>query len=149
MSDTYTPSAGMDPIEGQPLPPAAPSMWTPEAEPDRIDREASYYEASRGLALREAFEDAQITERLGGFLEASRRRTFAAQRNRVFGTDAPLTAEEANDQFGVPGRLSFDAPVDRNIAAWQQSLAQREAFREAVIANAEVGPLELIGAGLA
>lgn len=149
MTDTYTPSLSSDPIEGRPLPPAAPSMWTPEPEPDRIDREASYYEASRGLALREAFEDAQITDRLFGFLEADAARARARQRDRVFGTDPELTAEEANDQFGVPGRLSFDAPVDRNIAAWRQSLAQRDLFREQVIANADVGPLELIGAGLA
>lgn len=142
----YTPQVPSEPITGQPL---APAMYVVEGETDRVDREAEFYGASKGLALKEIFEDAQITGRLGGYLEAERGRTFERQREIVFGVDRPLSAEEANDRFGVPGRLSFDKPVSASIAAWQQGLAQREAFREEVVANADVGPLEALGASLA
>ncbi len=154
---SYTPALTSEPIDGRPLPPAqaAPAssgqMYAPEGNTALVDREAGYYQASRGLALRELFEDAQITDRLGSWMEADRAQAFERQRNRVFGptVDAPLSAEEANQRFGVAGRLSFDKPVSESMAGWRQSLAQREAFRDAVVSNADVGPLEALGASLA
>ena len=150
MTDAYAPLVSSEPIEGQPLP---PTIYQPTPERDRIDQEAGYYEASRGLAFRQVFEDAQITDRLLGFIGADNDRAFQAQRNRVFGrtygTDAPLSSEEANSRYGVAGRLTFDKPISEPMAAWRQSLAQREAFRDQVVANADIGPLETIGASIA
>lgn len=141
MSDTaYTP-----PVSN------GPAMYQARPDRERVDREAPFMEASRGLALSEAFGDAQITGRLGGWLEAERRRTFDQQRQVVFGGDvgAPLSVEEANERYSVPGRLTFDKPVHEAMAAWRQSIHQREAFRDEVISNADVGALELMGAGIA
>lgn len=124
------------------------SMWAATPEPERVNREAPFMEASRGLALREAFEDSQIS-RYWGFIAADDARARQAQRDRFNGTDSRLTAEEANERYGVPGRLTFDGPISEPIAAWQNSLRRREAFRDEVIANADVSPLQLIGAGFA
>lgn len=149
MTAAYPTPVSDDPIEGRPLPPVA--MFTPRAEPERIDREAPYYAASRGLALRETFEDAQITDRLLGFIQADDARARADQRRIVFGEESEplLSVEEANARYGVPGRLTFDAPVDRNIAAWRQSQAQRAAFRDEVTANADLSWWQTLGAGFA
>ncbi|WP_312782002.1 hypothetical protein [Brevundimonas sp.] len=141
MSDTaYTPQVPID-----------PGMYAAQADRERVDREAPFMEASRGLALSEAFSDAQLTERLGGWLDADGQRAFDRQRQRVFGADvgAPLSAEEATERFGVEGRLKFDQPISEAMAAWRQTIHQREAFRDEVISNAEVGALELMGAGIA
>lgn len=141
MSDTsYTPQVS-----------SGPAMYAAQADRERVDREAPFMEASRGLALSEAFGDAQLTERLGGWLEADRQRAFGQQRQRVFGgeVDAPLSAEEATERFGVEGRLKFDKPISEAMAAWRQTIHQREAFRDEVISNADVGALELMGAGIA
>lgn len=154
MTDTYASLVSSEPVEGRPLPDVVgAAIYQPTAEADRIDQEAQYYEASRGLAFRQIFEDAQITDRLFGFIGADNDRAFQAQRNRVFGrtygTDAPLSAEEANSRYGVAGRLTFDKPISEPMAAWRQSLAQREAFSEQVTANADIGPLEAVGASIA
>ncbi len=67
MTDTfYTPPVSNEPDAAVPA-----GLLTPDAEPDRIDRESPYYRASQGLALRETFEDAQITDRLLGFIGGS------------------------------------------------------------------------------
>lgn len=153
MTDAYTPQVSSQ----DPAYPADVSderraaMYLPEAEPDRVDRESPYYEASRGLALAETFEDATITRRVLDFVGADADRRFDAHRRRMFGDNAPalLTPEEANAQFAVPGRLSFDAPVDRNIAAWRQSEAQRGAFRDEVVANAGLSWWETMGTAFA
>lgn len=149
---SYTPQASSDPIEGRQLAPAQPSpLLIPEAEPERIDSESPHYRASQGLALREVFEEAQLGDRLFGFVQADTERAFNADRRRVFGDQAAplLDAAEANERFGVPGRLSFDAPVDPSIAAWRQSQAQRSAFREEVVASAGLEWWQTLGTGLA
>lgn len=152
---SYTPQVSSQdpvPIEGGPLPPVerAP-LLVPDAEPGRIDSESPHYAASQGLALREVFGEAQITDRLLGFIGADQERRFDAHRRAVFGEEAPalLSPEEANERYGVPGRLTFDAPVDRNIAAWRQAQAQRSAYREEVVANADLEWWQTLGAGFA
>lgn len=151
---SYTPHVSSQdapaPIEGAPLPPAAPSaLLTPDAEPDRVDAESPHYGASQGLALREVFEDAQLGERLLGFIGADQDRRFAAHQRTMFGDEAPalLTPEEANERYGVAGRLSFDAPVDRNIAEWRYGQAQRSAFRDEVVGSADLAWWQTLGAG--
>jgi hypothetical protein len=150
MTDAYAPLVSSEPIEGQPLP---PTIYQPTPERDRIDQEAGYYEASRGMAFQMLFEDAKFTDRALGFIGADNDRAFQAQRNRMFGatygTDAPLTVEEANSRYGVSGRLTFDKPISAPMAAWRQGLAQRDAFTEQVVANSDIGPLETIGASIA
>lgn len=149
---SYTPQASSDPIEGRPLPAAGASpMLVPEAEPDRIDNESPHYRASQGLALQEVFEDAQLGDRLFGFIQADTERGFNADRRRMFGDQsAPLLdAAEANERYGVPGRLSFDAPVDPSIAAWRQSQAQRSAFRDEVVDSADLAWWQTLGTGFA
>lgn len=150
MTDTYTPPVSSDRIEGRPLPPAAP-IWTPEGDPDRVNREAPYMQASRALGLWTNFAD---TAGKGlDYLEYDAARARSRQRNRVFGaefgTDAPLSPEEANERYGVPGRLSFDRPVDPVTAGWRHSVAQREAFREEVTAASGMGWWETMGATFA
>lgn len=152
---SYTPQVSSQdpaPIEGGPLPPAAPApLLVPDADPGRVDSESPHYAASQGLALREVFEDAQLTDRLLGFIGADQDRRFDAHRRAVFGEEAPalLSPEEANERYGVPGRLTFDAPVDRNIAAWRQSQAQRSAYRDEVVANADLEWWQTLGTGFA
>lgn len=153
MTDVYTPQAANQdaaytpPVTG----PQQTAMYLPEAEPERVNREAPYYAASQGLALLETFEDARITDRFLGFVGADADRRFDAHRRRMFGDNAPqlLSPAEANEQFGVEGRLTFDRPIDRNIAAWQQSQAQREAFRDEVVANADLSWWQTMGASFA
>lgn len=153
MTDTYPTDVSGPVIEGGPLPPVQDytPILTPEAEADRVDRESAYYAPSRGLALQEVFEDAQITDRLLGFIGADADRRFDAHRRRVFGDQvAPLLEpEEANERFGVEGRLSFDRPVDLNIAAWRHSQAQAGAFRDEVLANADLSWWETLGTSFA
>lgn len=129
----------------------ASPMLIPDAEPDRIDAESPHYRASQGLALREVFEEAKLTDRLLGFIQADAERGFNSDLRTVFGEEAAplLTPQQANERFGVPGRLSFDAPVDPSIAAWRQGQAQRSAFRDEVVASADLEWWQTFGAGFA
>ena len=154
---SYTPPMTSEPVAGRPLDPAGPSgvvgpMLTPEAEPDRIDRESPYYRASQGLALQEVFEDGRsLAGKVFGFISADSERAFDADRRRMFGEDvAPLlSADEANERYGVEGYLRFDRPVDPSIAGWRQGHAQRRAFREEVVANADLSWWQAMGASMA
>ena len=87
---------------------SGPAMYQARPDRERVDREAPFMEASRGLALSEAFGNAQITGRLGGWLEAERRRTFDQQRQVVFGGDVgahrPVRDDAHAGEEGGPGR---------------------------------------------
>lgn len=155
---SYTPHVSSDAPQDAAvsrLPPSglleAPPLLVPEADPARIDAESPHYRASQGLALREVFEDAKLTDRLFGFIGADTDRAFHDDLRLMFGDQAEplLTPDEANERYGVPGRLSFDEPVDRSIAAWRQGQAQRSAFRDEVVANADLEWWQTLGAGFA
>lgn len=142
MSDAfYAERAPVAPVEGRPLPPAQdPGLAAPEADRERLNRAAGALTPSRGLALREAFGGGMLSEPWG-FLYA--------KGEEALGLGETLSAEEANAQYGVPGRLSFSGPTTENMAQWRSGHARREAFREDVLATSDVGPLERLGAGLA
>lgn len=143
MTDTFDATGGE----------ATQTAYTPHVSSDpSLERERRGLEGlqtSQGLALRETFEDAGLTDRLFSFIGASDRESFNKGQRRVFGdmAEQELTPDEANAQFGVEGRLRFDAPVDRNIAAWRQSQAQRSEFRDQVVANADLSWWQQMGAG--
>lgn len=64
------------------------------------------------------------------------------------GSSPRLTPQQANDQYGVPGYLTFEKPVDQARAAVDQHAAQRRAFREQVLSRSDLGPLSRIGSSL-
>lgn len=144
---SYTPPLTSEPQDPPRPAGGGPALWAPDPETDRrelerVNREAGYYEASDGLALRESFTEGweQIGARTYGYLVAENERAIHGERT--------LSAEEATERFGVAGRLQFDAPIDESWAAWRQSLAQRRAFREEVYANADVPLWQLMGANM-
>lgn len=130
-----------------------PVTMDPDAEAmDRERRGLDGLQTSQGLALRETFDEARsLTGRAIGFIGADNERRFDAQRRRMFGEDAPqlVAPAEANARYGVPGHLTFDAPVDRNIAEWRQGQAMAAAFREEVVGNADLDWWQSMGAGIA
>lgn len=130
-----------------------PVTMDPDAEAmDRERRGLDGLQTSQGLALRETFDEARsLTGRVIGFIGADNERRFDAQRRRMFGEDAPqlVAPAEANARYGVPGHLTFDAPVDRNIAEWRQGQAMAAAFREEVVGNADLDWWQSMGAGIA
>lgn len=148
MSDAfYVPPRDPDPITGRPLPPAVPqdparnaNVAAPPADLDRIDRYAGSLTPSRGLALREAFFGGQLEQPL---------RQAGAWFDDLTGRDPTLSVEQANEVYGIEGRLTFTEPVSEGTAAWRNSTERRQAFREEVLSASDLGPLERVGASLA
>ncbi|MDH4384858.1 MAG: hypothetical protein QE280_05390 [Caulobacter sp.] len=101
------------------------------------------------LARGEIFRDAQLTGRLGGFLRVEDAKAFDRDLQRMTGYSDAITADEANERFGVDGETLFKAPVLPVEAAWQQRQATERQFRDYVLGNSDVGPLSSIAAGVA
>lgn len=106
--------------------------------------------ASRAFGREAVANMSRLTGSVAGFLESDRRRQFDQHRAIVFGEqyDNILTAEEATEQYGLEGRLSFDKPVNRHVAQWRRSEHQREMFNEEVAASADLSILDAIGASI-
>lgn len=136
MTDVYTPVVSSTP-------------WQSLAEPDRVDQDFTTMPQSRGLAYRELLLNGGVARDLNQFLGMDARRTFDRQRDRVFGTNSTLSAEDANDTFGIDGRLSFSRPISRAQAAYQHAEAQQEAFSDQVVANSGVSWWEAMGVSMA
>lgn len=72
-----------------------------------------------------------------------------------FGFESPartpsriLTAQEANDQYGIPGRLKFDADTPEPIAQELKALKTREIERQDTMRRAQAGVGTALTAGL-
>lgn len=106
---------------------------------------------SRGAGLAAVFGEVQDTDRIFGFIESDRQRVFDTQRARVFGDGYrnELSAEAANERYGVDGYLRFDGPVNANRAAEQNRQAVQRRWREETAARADLSAAETIGASIA
>ncbi|WP_436355678.1 hypothetical protein [Brevundimonas sp. CEF1] len=106
--------------------------------------------ASRDFGREAVADMSRLTGSVLSGLKADDRRAFDRQRERVFGEafSNRLTAEEATAEFGIEGRLKFDKPVNRNIAAWRRDEHQREMFNQEVAASADLSIADTIGASL-
>jgi hypothetical protein len=106
--------------------------------------------SSRALG-REAVADlSRLTGSALNYIQADGRRAFQRDRAQVFGEayGDVISAEEANKQFGIEGRLTFDKPVSRNMAAYSYEEQQRARFNEETAASADLSVLDAIGASL-
>lgn len=105
---------------------------------------------SNAMGRRALFDEAQVTDRVGGFIVSDDRRSFDAQRARVFGDNYrnELSAEDANARYGVEGELKFDAPVNEHRAVEMNRQATLRRFREDTAARADLSVLESIGASV-
>ena len=104
----------------------------------------------RSLAFDAAADLNRFTGSIFSFLQADGRAAFQKQRERVFGQGFgdTLTAEEANRDYGIEGRLSFKGPISRNMAAWKQQEHQREAFNEEMVARGGLSLGDNLGAAV-
>jgi hypothetical protein len=95
-------------------------------------------------------QEAQITDRVLGFIQSDTERAFDADRAAVFGEAYrnELTPEEATQRYGVEGYLKFDGPVNANRAAEMNRQAQIRRYREETASRANLSPLETIGASI-
>jgi hypothetical protein len=105
---------------------------------------------SNRLGRATLFEEAQVTDRVFGFLQSDGRRAFDDQRAVVFGERYAnrLSAAEANARYGVEGYLTFEQPVNVNRAAEQHRQAVERRFREETAARADLSAAEALGASL-
>lgn len=102
-----------------------------------------------GRAL--VFEEAQITDRVAGFVQSDSDRAFDNDLATVFGPAHAneLSAEEATARFGVEGYLTFDSPVNLHRAEEMHRQARLRRYREETAARANLSPLESVGASIA
>lgn len=105
---------------------------------------------SRRAGLGAVFDEAQVTDRLLGFIVSDDRRARDEQRGRVFGQQFAneLTPEEANETYAVEGYLHFDAPVNAARAVEMHRQAGLRRYREETASRADLSAAETIGASL-
>ena len=60
-----------------------------------------------------------------------------------------LSADQANDKYGIDGALRFNAPTTDYDASWQAAQTRRSQFNDTVFARTNATPLTDFGAGLA
>lgn len=147
MTDTLGAGAPQDPVDprARRAPEPDTGIWTPDADTARVDREYRHMTPSRGLAAEVLFEGAQLTGRLFDYIQMTDQRRFESHLRMTTTGGELLDREEAEERFGIRGRLSFDGPVSEAEAAWRYGLASREAFAENVTANDDLGPLTSLG----
>ncbi len=109
-------------------------------------------DVSPGIAYRSAF--AQSFNPAGALHLINRLGEGEFQSERAsMGLDAytppTIDAEEANQQYGVPGYLRFNAPTTPYEAAFSQHMAQQKRFNETVLSRSNANPLLTMGASLA
>ena len=105
---------------------------------------------SNRLGRAALFEEAQVTDRVLGFLQSDGRRAFDDQRAIVFGEAYAnrLSPEEANARYGVEGHLTFEGPVNAHRAAEQHRQTIERRFREEAAARADLSVAEALGSSL-
>jgi hypothetical protein len=102
-------------------------------------------------------EGARLREQFGHWAESQT--VFNAAREDFAG-DAPgapsetdvqrqVDSETANERYGVPGYLRFNAPVTEYDAAFQQHMALERQFRDQVLASSKPNALTDFGANIA
>ena len=123
----------------------------PSATDDDLRALATSGPISRGMGMGAVFEEAQVTDRVLGFIQSDGRRAFDTQRARVFGEGYrnELSADEANARYGVDGFLKFDGPVNGHRAAEMNRQATERRFRQDLAARADLSGAETLGASLA
>lgn len=115
---------------------------------ERVDREAGYYASSRPEAWGEVFAWSR------DFGRRAVDRVTDVWRNSLEGQNPDpnpgdrLSAEEANDLYGIEGVLTFDGPVNRWDAETQAYWGQRRAYRDRAVSTSELPMLDQLGAGL-
>lgn len=105
---------------------------------------------SHGMGLKAVVDEAQVTDRLLGFIASDDRRARDDQRARRFGDGYAneLTPDAANERYGVEGYLTFDRPVNAARAGEMHRQAVDRRFREETAARAGLSGAETIGASL-
>lgn len=95
-------------------------------------------------------EEAQVTDRVLGFIQSDTERAFDADRAQMFGEEYrnDLSPEDATRRYGVEGYLSFDGPVNVHRAEEMQRQAQLRRYREETASRANLSGLETIGASI-
>lgn len=123
---------------------------TRSASDDELAQLVEQGPVSRGLGLALTRGESRVTDRTLGFLESDRRRAFDDQRAVVFGRQFAneLSAEAANEAYGVDGYLSFNAPVNAHRAAEMHRQAVERRYREEASARADLSLAETLGASL-
>lgn len=157
MTDTYTPHVASDPtaytpqVSSEPKPDAYTPQVSPDPDLDRIRRGLDGVQTSQGGAMRELFEAEHYLPWLTDYVFTRDRQSFARGQRRMFGdmAEPELSPEEANAEYGVEGRLRFDAPVDRNIAEWRQQEARAAEYEDQIVGNADLSWWQSMGATFA
>lgn len=107
-----------------------------------------YTEGEIGNTLAEAEGTSLIPTTTGEVLSATLQQTIDENpltrlgreiRRRTEATPITMTPEEATTEYGVPGRLTFTAPVSRQAARELHDFHRRSAIREDVIARRQEG----------
>lgn len=122
----------------------------PRPDDEALRRLVEQGPISNRLGRAVVFEEAQVTDRSVGFIEADRRRSFDDQRAIVWGEAYAneISADEANALYGVEGYLTFEGPINVSRAAEQHRQAVERRFRESVAARADLSVAEALGASL-
>ncbi len=122
------------------------------------------YPTSTGEVLGATAEEAFIRNPLPTIYRFLERQEFEAETRpfaltrggpvpiRGYDPDSLLTAEEATARYGIPGELTFDAPIARGSAEQLRDLKRGELQRRSVFRRARGGLLETagqLGVGLA
>lgn len=104
---------------------------------------------SRGEAIGAAFREGAATTPTAFLGRAFDRAAGALGRAADPASDPYLTPDQANEMYGLEGRLEFDRPVPESRAAELFRIKRAEAEREALIGRSEAGLPELLAGGLA
>jgi hypothetical protein len=129
------------------MPQVVPGVSDPRATRQDLDRAASTMPATRGevaTVLIGGGTTGTLTDLLGR--EGQRRWDDAAEALGFEQRSRLLTPEQATEQYGIEGQLTFDRPVSEREAIWRQSAKRDELSRLDILQrNDSVGGLEALG----
>jgi hypothetical protein len=124
---------------------------TPQVDLDSLEQNAAYLPVPQGLRYGvEAGVGDMTTRALQAVkqpvIEAGQQLGFDA--SDMFGMATPLTSDQANEQYGVPGYLRFNEATTQDDAAFRSAQAHEKLFRDNVLALTKPNPLADFGAGI-
>lgn len=131
---------------------ADPLAIMPSSDPQdfvrALDFARSYGTFSDELAFDVVARDARLTERLGGAIVWSDASNFDRDVQRMTGYSEMISPEQANEDYGLDGYLTFDKPVLPGDAAFRLKMAKERQFRDQVMSRSDLGFLSTLGAGV-
>ena len=116
------------------------SIYAQPFDPDGFNRAATFAGADRAEAQRVVREDAQITPYVTDFGGSRLQSWVSAEQGR----DQTLTAQEANEEFGVKGYLSFSKSETRASADYKSRVANRHMYRDQAMSSYQLSPGDMI-----